>query len=56
MNRVRHFETAKNLPENFLVLGDAACAFNPVYGQGMTIAALGALTLQQCLREQKDRV
>ena len=53
-NRVRHFETAKNLPENFVVLGDAACAFNPVYGQGMTIAALGTLALRQCLREQRD--
>lgn len=52
-NRVRHFESVKNLPENFVVLGDAACAFNPVYGQGMTIASLGALTLQQCLREQE---
>jgi 2-polyprenyl-6-methoxyphenol hydroxylase-like FAD-dependent oxidoreductase len=51
-NRLRHFESAKNLPENFLVFGDAACAFNPVYGQGMTIAALGALTLRECLREQ----
>ncbi|HXQ70969.1 MAG TPA: hypothetical protein VN844_10805, partial [Pyrinomonadaceae bacterium] len=53
-NRLRHFETVKNLPENFVVLGDAACAFNPVYGQGMTIASLGALTLRQCLREQEE--
>lgn len=51
-NRVRHFESVKRLPDNFLVMGDAACAFNPVYGQGMTVAALGALTLQQCLRER----
>ena len=50
-NRLRHFDKARNLPENFLVLGDAACAFNPVYGQGMTIAALGVLTLRQCLEE-----
>ena len=54
-NRLRHFDKAPNLPDNFLVLGDAACAFNPVYGQGMTIAALGVLTLQQCLEEQ-DRL
>ena len=51
-NRLRHFDKATNLPDNFLVLGDAACAFNPVYGQGMTIAALGVLTLRQCLEEQ----
>lgn len=52
-NRLRHFESAKELPENFVVLGDAVCAFNPVYGQGMTIAAFGALTLRDCLREQQ---
>ncbi len=51
-NRVRRYERAKQLPENFLLLGDAVCAFNPVYGQGMTIASLGALTLETCLREQ----
>jgi 2-polyprenyl-6-methoxyphenol hydroxylase-like FAD-dependent oxidoreductase len=53
-NRLRHFDKVRNLPENFLVLGDAVCAFNPVYGQGMTIAALGVLTLRQCLEEQKS--
>lgn len=51
-NRMRHYERAKQLPENFLLLGDAVCAFNPVYGQGMTTAALGALTLRKCLLEQ----
>jgi 2-polyprenyl-6-methoxyphenol hydroxylase-like FAD-dependent oxidoreductase len=50
-NRLRHFDRARALPENFLLLGDAVCAFNPVYGQGMTIAALGALTLRNILRE-----
>jgi 2-polyprenyl-6-methoxyphenol hydroxylase-like FAD-dependent oxidoreductase len=52
-NRLRHFDGVSNLPENFVVLGDAACAFNPVYGQGMTIASLGACALQQCLREHE---
>lgn len=52
-NRLRRFERVKDLPENFLVLGDAACAFNPVYGQGMTIAALGAVALRTCLRRQE---
>jgi len=51
-NRMRHYEQLPRLPENFVVLGDAVCAFNPVYGQGMTIAALGALTLDQCLRNR----
>ena len=52
-NRLRHFDRVHQLPENFLLLGDAVCAFNPVYGQGMTIASLGALTLRKCLREQE---
>ena len=52
-NRLRRFELAERLPDNFLALGDAVCAFNPVYGQGMTIAALGALTLEQSLRKQR---
>jgi 2-polyprenyl-6-methoxyphenol hydroxylase-like FAD-dependent oxidoreductase len=52
-NRLRRFDRAKQLPENFLLLGDAVCAFNPVYGQGMTIASLGALTLRNCLRHQE---
>jgi 2-polyprenyl-6-methoxyphenol hydroxylase-like FAD-dependent oxidoreductase len=47
----RHYENSR-LPENLLAIGDAVCAFNPVYGQGMTVAALGALTLNQCLQQQ----
>ena len=49
-NRRRHFERMRRWPDRFVVLGDAVCAFNPVYGQGMTTGALGALTLDACLR------
>src|SRR4029453_7659071 len=31
-NRLRHFESIR-MPDGFVVSGDAACAFNPVYGQ-----------------------
>lgn len=51
-NRWRHYEKISRFPENFVVLGDAVCAFNPIYGQGMTAAALGSLALKQCLEEQ----
>jgi 2-polyprenyl-6-methoxyphenol hydroxylase-like FAD-dependent oxidoreductase len=50
-NRVRHYEELDGSPEGLVVIGDAACAFNPVYGQGMTAAALGATLLGDCLLE-----
>lgn len=51
-NRMYHYERLSDLPENFVLLGDAVCAFNPVYGQGISSAALGAHTLNQCLKER----
>jgi 2-polyprenyl-6-methoxyphenol hydroxylase-like FAD-dependent oxidoreductase len=50
-NRWRQFERLPRWPDNFIVLGDAVCAFNPVYGQGMTVAAEGAMLLDECLQE-----
>jgi 2-polyprenyl-6-methoxyphenol hydroxylase-like FAD-dependent oxidoreductase len=53
-NRLRHFERSGCLPDNFIALGDSVCAFNPVYGQGMTIAAMGVMTLAECLGARKN--
>ena len=47
-NLWRHYEDLA-LPEGLIALGDAVCCFNPVYGQGMTAAAVGATLLDQLL-------
>jgi 2-polyprenyl-6-methoxyphenol hydroxylase-like FAD-dependent oxidoreductase len=50
-NRWRHYDKWTARLDGFIALGDATCAFNPVYGQGMTSGAIGALLLRDCLKE-----
>ena len=54
-NLRRHYDRLPRYLDGFVSVGDAVCAFNPVYGQGMTVAALSAEALDQCLREQRHR-
>lgn len=49
----QHFEKMENWPSGLLVLGDAFCSFDPIHGQGMTVAAIEAETVGYILEEQK---
>jgi len=46
----RHFERLDSFPRGLLPIGDAICRFNPVYGQGMSVAVQEAHLLHEVLR------
>ncbi|WP_330358880.1 NAD(P)/FAD-dependent oxidoreductase [Streptomyces chartreusis] len=48
-NRRNYYERLTPWPEGLVVLGDSVAAFNPLYGQGMSVAAQGALALGDLL-------
>ncbi|RLK25435.1 2-polyprenyl-6-methoxyphenol hydroxylase-like FAD-dependent oxidoreductase [Micromonospora sp. M71_S20] len=53
-SRRRDFHALKRLPAGLVSVGDAVASFNPVYGQGMTAAALHAACLSTYLRSGPD--
>ena len=54
-NAWRHYESWRGEFPGFIALGDAVCAFNPVYGQGMSVASKCTAVLERCLDEEDPR-
>jgi len=50
----RHFERLQQFPRGLIPIGDSICKFNPVFGQGMSVAAQEAVELGRLLESRAD--
>ena len=48
-NRRRHYDERSDWPDDVVVMGDAFCAFNPVYGQGIAVGACEAVLVRDAI-------
>jgi 2-polyprenyl-6-methoxyphenol hydroxylase-like FAD-dependent oxidoreductase len=53
-SRRRDFTAVQRFPARLVSIGDAVASFNPIYGQGMSSAALQASGLSEYLRGEPD--
>ncbi|CAN5700604.1 FAD-dependent oxidoreductase [soil metagenome] len=55
-NRWRRYDRLRRMPQGLLVFGDAVCSFDPIYGQGMSVAAMEAMALRNCLSRGEHKL